>query len=150
MNTLPLPKRTKIIQLLVEGMSIRSITRVMDVSKNTVTKLLVEVGTACMNFHNDRVKNVKSQRVQADEIWAFVNSKEKNTSAEIKEKGNGDAGEDRVADSVPNQAHPPQHQITAEQRTTPAAKDADADDAECFGRFLGADFQIAKPDGGDD
>ena len=91
MNTLPLQKRTKIIQLLVEGMSIRSITRVMDVSKNTVTKLLVEVGTACMNFHNDRVKGVKSTKIQADEIWSFVSSKEKNTTAEMKEKGNGDA-----------------------------------------------------------
>jgi len=91
MNTLPLQKRTQIIRLLVEGNSIRSITRILDVSKNTVNKLLVEVGSACMNFHNDMVKDVKSRRIQADEIWAFVNSKEKNTTAEMKEKGNGDA-----------------------------------------------------------
>ena len=91
MNTLPLQKRTQIIRLLVEGNSIRSITRILDVSKNTVNKLLVEVGSACMNFHNEHVKNVKSSKIQADEIWAFVNSKEKNTTAEMKEKGNGDA-----------------------------------------------------------
>lgn len=51
----------------------------------------MDVGTACMNFHNEMVKEVKSKRIQADEIWAFVNSKEKNTTAEMKEKGNGDA-----------------------------------------------------------
>lgn len=90
MNTLSIQQRTKIIQLLVEGNSIRSITRICDVSKNTVTKLLVQVGQACMNFHNEKVVNVNASRVQCDEIWAFVNSKEKNTTQEMKEKGNGD------------------------------------------------------------
>ena len=91
MNTLPLQKRTQILQLLVEGCSIRSTCRIADVSKNTVTKLLVQVGTACMNFHNEKVKGVKCLRLQADEIWSFVASKEKNTTPEKKEEGNGDA-----------------------------------------------------------
>jgi IS1 family transposase len=90
MNKLPISKKVQIINLLVEGMSIRAVTRVADVSKNTVAKLLVEVGNACQKFHNDTVVNVKSDRIQADEIWSFVGSKEKNTSLEKKEDGCGD------------------------------------------------------------
>ena len=78
MNKLPLEKRVQIINLLVEGNSIRATTRIADVSKNTVTKLLVEVGKACIKFHNEKVLTVKSTRIQCDEIWSFVYSKEKN------------------------------------------------------------------------
>lgn len=91
MNTLPLQKRTQILNLLVEGTSMRATSRIADVSINTVTKLLIDVGFACMNFHNEMVKGLKCQRVQADEIWSFVGSKEKNTTPESKEEGNGDA-----------------------------------------------------------
>lgn len=78
MNTLPLQKRIQIINLLVEGSSLRAISRICDVSINTVTKLLVEVGKACEKFHNDHVQKVNAKRVQCDEIWSFVYSKEKN------------------------------------------------------------------------
>src|SRR5688572_24745394 len=78
MNKLPLRKRTQIIQLLVEGNSLRSTSRICDVSINTVTKLLVEVGKACEKFHNEKVQKVNAKRVQCDEIWSFVYSKEKN------------------------------------------------------------------------
>ncbi|MDX2047387.1 MAG: IS1 family transposase [Chitinophagaceae bacterium] len=90
MNTLPLEKRAQIIRLLVEGNSIRSCTRIADVSKNTVTKLLVDIGRACQTYHSNAVVNVRSERVQCDEIWSFVGSKEKNTSIEKKEEGCGD------------------------------------------------------------
>jgi IS1 family transposase len=78
MNKLPLSKRVQIINLLVEGNSLRAMSRICDCSINTVTKLLVEVGKACEKFHNEAVQNVNCQRVQADEIWSFVYSKEKN------------------------------------------------------------------------
>ena len=78
MNKLPIAKRTQIIQLLVEGMSLRATSRIADVSINTVTKLLVDVGAACQRFHDDTVINVNSQRVQCDEIWSFVYAKDKN------------------------------------------------------------------------
>lgn len=78
MNKLPIEKKVQIINCLVEGMSIRSTTRLCDVSKNTVTKLLVEVGKACEKFHNETVQGIKARRVQCDEIWSFVYSKEKN------------------------------------------------------------------------
>lgn len=90
MNKLPIEKRVQIITLLVEGNSLRSCSRIADVSINTVTKLLVDVGRACEAFHNDKVVDLKSTKIQADEIWSFVGSKEKNTSLENKEKGYGD------------------------------------------------------------
>ena len=78
MNKLPIEKRVQIISLLVEGNSLRSASRIADVSINTVTKLLVDVGAACWDFHDNHVVNVNSRRIQCDEIWSFVYSKEKN------------------------------------------------------------------------
>ena len=68
----------------------RATSRISDVSINTVVKLLVDVGFACMNFHNEMVKDLECKRVQADEIWSFIGSKEKNTTTEAKEDGKGD------------------------------------------------------------
>ena len=78
MNTLPLSKRTQILSMLVEGMSMRSISRTVRVSINTVSKLLVDAGHACAAYHDEAVRNVKSSRVQCDEIWSFCYAKEKN------------------------------------------------------------------------
>jgi IS1 family transposase/uncharacterized protein YerC len=90
MNQLPLSTRTQIINLLVEGNSIRAISRITGASKNTIAKLLVAVGKACQEFHNNHVVAVASKRIQCDEIWSFVGAKEKNTTAEMKEAGMGD------------------------------------------------------------
>ena len=78
MNRLPLEKRTQIIGLLVEGNSLRTASRLADVSINTVTKLLVDVGEACQRYHDEHVQGVKSKRVQCDEIWSFIYAKDKN------------------------------------------------------------------------
>jgi len=65
MNKLPVAKRTKILTMLVEGSSLRSISRVCDVSINTVTKLLVDAGKVCAAFHAENVKDVKAKRIQS-------------------------------------------------------------------------------------
>lgn len=78
MNKLPFSKRKQIIQLLVEGNSLRATSRIVDVSINTVSKLLVDVGTACQKFHEEKVVGIKADRIQCDEIWSFVYSKQKN------------------------------------------------------------------------
>jgi IS1 family transposase len=78
MNKLPLAKRVQILSMLCEGSSMRSISRVADVSINTVTKLLVEAGEACAAFHYENVVGVKSRRVQCDEIWSFCYAKQRN------------------------------------------------------------------------
>lgn len=88
MNKLPINKRVQIINLLVEGNSLRSTSRIADVSINTVTKLLVDVGRASEHFHNHNVIGLSSKRIQADEIRSFVYSKEKN-----KPEGRQDAGD---------------------------------------------------------
>lgn len=80
MNRLPLAKRSQIVQLLVEGNSLRSCSRIADVSINTVTKLLVDVGKACLKFHSKTVVAIRAKRVQCDEIWSFVYKKEKNVT----------------------------------------------------------------------
>src|SRR3990172_5915924 len=78
MNRLPLPKRVQILSMLCEGSSMRSISRVADVSINTVNKLLVDAGEACTAFHDATVRNVTTKRVQVDEIWSFTYAKQKN------------------------------------------------------------------------
>ncbi len=78
MNKLPAHKRAQILQLLCEGNSMRSVSRVVDVSINTVTKALEDAGLACMAFHDEKVRNVRSKRVQVDEIWSFCGAKQKN------------------------------------------------------------------------
>jgi IS1 family transposase len=78
MNKLPLEKRVQILTMLVEGSSMRSVSRVCGVSINTVTKLLVDAGTACAAFHDERVRNVTAKAVQCDEIWSFSYAKNKN------------------------------------------------------------------------
>lgn len=81
MNKLPLAKRVQILSMLCEGSSMRSISRVCDVSINTVSKLLVDAGTACATYHDANVRDVKARRVQCDEIWSFTYAKQKNVAA---------------------------------------------------------------------
>lgn len=77
-NVLDSKTRTLILKLLVEGNSMRSTSRIADVSINTVSKLLVAAGEACAKYHDETVRNVKAERVQCDEIWSFVAAKQKN------------------------------------------------------------------------
>jgi IS1 family transposase len=77
-NKLSLAKRVQILSMLVEGASMRSVSRVADVSINTVAKLLADAGEACAAFHDQNVRGVKSKRVQCDEIWSFCYAKKKN------------------------------------------------------------------------
>lgn len=78
MNKLTTAKRTAVVAALVEGNSIRSTVRMTGVSKNTVTKLLVALGSACERYQDAVVRNVRARRVQVDEIWQFVYAKAKN------------------------------------------------------------------------
>lgn len=84
MNVLPIEKRAQILHLLVEGNSMRATSRIADVSINTVTKLLVDAGMACLEFQDKAIVNVNSKRVECDEIWSFCQSKEKNVAEENK------------------------------------------------------------------
>ena len=78
MNKLDIKTRTMILNMMVEGMSMRSISRTVGVSINTVTKLLIEAGAACAKYQDETVRNVKATRVECDEIWSFGYAKDKN------------------------------------------------------------------------
>ena len=91
MNKLPFEIRRQILAMLCEGSSMRSISRVADVSINTVSKLLVQAGEACLILHDDTVRTVKASRIQCDEIWSFCHAKAKNVaSAKAAPEGAGD------------------------------------------------------------
>jgi IS1 family transposase/lambda repressor-like predicted transcriptional regulator len=78
MNRLTLSRRAQIVGLLAEGNSLRATSRLADVSINTVTKLLLDVGEACEKYQDETLRGLKCRRIQCDEIWAFVYAKSKN------------------------------------------------------------------------
>ncbi len=84
MNRLSTAKRAAVVAALVEGCSVRATVRLTGVAKNTVTKLLVELGEACTRYQHETLRNIVVRRVQADEIWSFVGAKDKNVPAERK------------------------------------------------------------------
>jgi IS1 family transposase len=84
MNRLSTEKRATIVRALCEGCSIRSTVRMTGASKNTIGKLLVELGGACADYHDAHVRNVLPARVQMDEIWTFCYAKAKNVPDEKK------------------------------------------------------------------
>lgn len=84
MNKLPKEKRVRVLSALVEGNSIRSTVRMTGVAKNTVVKLLRDIGIVCAEFHEKAVRNVAAKRVECDEIWAFCYAKKKNVPVHLK------------------------------------------------------------------
>lgn len=91
MNRLSVQERARILHCLVEGNSMRATSRMCDVSINTVTKLLIDVGVAAWNYQEKVMRDLPCKRLQCDEIWSFCYSKEKNVPKAHKgERGFGD------------------------------------------------------------
>jgi IS1 family transposase len=90
MNRLDAATQARVINCLIEGCSIRATVRMTGAAKNTVVKLLTDIGCACAGYHNRTVRGLKVRRLQADEIWCFVGAKAKNVRAEKKLEGWGD------------------------------------------------------------
>lgn len=91
MNRLSTEKRAQVIGCLVEGMSIRATVRITGAAKNTVTKLLVDLGQACSDYQDRVLRDLPCKRLQFDEIWAFCYAKAKNVPEEHRgEFGYGD------------------------------------------------------------
>jgi IS1 family transposase len=84
MNRLPTERRAQILEMMVEGVSIRAICRLTGVSKNTVVKLLVDAGEACSAYQDRALRSLPCKRVQVDEIWSFCYAKDKNVPEEKK------------------------------------------------------------------
>jgi IS1 family transposase len=90
-NRLSTARRAQVVRALVEGNSVRSTVRITGVAKNTVTKLLVDLGNACAEYQDGAIQNVNAKRVQADEIWSYCHAKQKNVPEEHQgEPGYGD------------------------------------------------------------
>ncbi len=91
MNKLTIQERTHILASLVEGNSIRSTVRMTGASKNTISKLLRDIGQVCERYQNQVMVNLPCKRMQVDEIWSFCYAKKKNVPEEHKgEFGYGD------------------------------------------------------------
>jgi len=84
MNRLSVERRAAILGMLVEGNSLRATSRMADVSINTVTKLLLDVGEACEQYQDKTLRGLKARRIQCDEIWSFIYAKAKNVPESMK------------------------------------------------------------------
>lgn len=83
MNKLSTERRATVLSALVEGNSIRSTVRMTGVAKNTVLKLLVDVGTACARYQHQTLRGLTCKRIQCDEIWSFILMKQKHVPPEL-------------------------------------------------------------------
>ncbi|MCX5721853.1 MAG: DDE-type integrase/transposase/recombinase [Nitrospirae bacterium] len=83
MNRLSREKRAKILGMLVEGVSIRAISRMTGASKNTVVKLLADAGQAFSEYQDQKLHNLPCKRIQLDDIWSFVYPKVKNVPCAV-------------------------------------------------------------------
>lgn len=91
MNRLSSEDRARILHLLCEGQSIRATVRLTGASKNTISKLLITAGQACMAYQDRVLVNLQGRRWEVDELWSFVGSKEKNVPSA--RKGDGTMGD---------------------------------------------------------
>jgi IS1 family transposase len=82
MKKLSTADRVQMISALVEGCSIRSTVRMTGIAKNTIVKLLADLGTVCADYHDQHVRGIKAKRIQCDEIWSFVGKKQRNVKKE--------------------------------------------------------------------
>lgn len=78
MNQLSPARRAQVIAALVEGNSIRAVVRMTGIAKNTVVKLLIQIGAACAQYQDQALRNLSCKRIQCDEIWSFCYAKDKN------------------------------------------------------------------------
>jgi IS1 family transposase len=83
MNRINKDQRVRVISALVEGNSIRATVRMTGVAKNTIVKLLAEIGPACEKFQDQTLRNLPCKRVQCDEVWSFCYAKQKNVPADL-------------------------------------------------------------------
>jgi len=84
MNRLSTEKRAQIIGCLVEGNSIRATVRMTGASKNTITKLVSDLGLACVSYQDRTLRDLPCTTVECDEIWSYCYAKQKNVPDEFK------------------------------------------------------------------
>ena len=91
MNKLSQERRVQVVKALVEGNSINGTVRMTGVAKNTVLKLLADLGAACLDYQETTLRDLNLQYIECDEIWEFCYAKERNVPVEHKDEfGYGD------------------------------------------------------------
>lgn len=86
MNKLSSQKRVQVVTALVEGMSVNGVARITGVTKQTILRLIADLGTACAKYQDEKLRNLPCKRVQADEVWSFCYAKDKNLPDELQGK----------------------------------------------------------------
>ena len=84
MNKLTKEKRMQVVAALVEGSSINSTVRMTGVTKQTILRLIADLGKACAKYQDEKLRNLPCKRIQADEVWSFCHAKDKNLVGRIK------------------------------------------------------------------
>ncbi len=77
MNIIPIERKAQIINCLIEGNSIRSTERMTDTHRDTIMRLMVSVGEGCANLMNQKMRNLSCRRIQVDEVWTYVQKKQR-------------------------------------------------------------------------
>ena len=85
MNRLSVAERVMVVRYLVDGNSMRATARIAGVARNTIDKLLVEMGAACSEFQDTTLRNLSCKRIQVDEILAFCYRKQKQVTEDMDE-----------------------------------------------------------------
>src|ERR1700687_1239428 len=86
MNRLSTEERAKMVRSLIDGCSMRATARITGIARNTIDKLLIELGAACVEYQDRAFRNLTCKRIQVDECWAFCYAKAKNVTPKIAEK----------------------------------------------------------------
>lgn len=90
MNRVNKSRRTQVINCLVEGNSIRSTERLTNTHRDTICRLLVEVGNGCAKLADEQMRDLRCQRIQVDEIWSFVRMKQAHIPRDVERTRIGD------------------------------------------------------------
>ena len=85
MNKLSMKERVMVVRCLVDGNSMRATARIAGVARNTIDKLLIELGAACSQYQDITLRSLKCQRIQVDEIWSFCYCKQKQVTEDMAE-----------------------------------------------------------------
>ncbi len=81
-NRLSIERQAQIIHALVEGNSIRSVERMTETHRDTIMRLMVKTGESCAKLMDSEMRNLSCERIQVDEIWAYVQKKQRQVTLE--------------------------------------------------------------------
>src|SRR5689334_10493567 len=83
MNRMSSERRAQVVKCVIEGNSIRATVRMTGAAKNTIVKLLADLGAACREYQDGAITGLRAAHLQADEIWCFCHAKQKNVPDEF-------------------------------------------------------------------